>query len=336
MVYAFNKVEETFSFWDRLKVFSSRISCAWLVCGEFNNVMRPNERLGSNVTDAETKDFIECMDVCGLMEMSSSGAFFTWNNKHESSTRVYSRLARYFINDDWLWLFHDATANCLPEGEFDHTPGVIDTVMSNQRRKGAFRYFNMWSLGKFWQTHIQGVKMFKVVMKLKLLKQDLKTLNKFMFSHIENSVEVAYALLIDIQKKLSLDTSNKVLMDEERDAAGSYHVLVAARHSYLAQKDKAGWILEADENYFYFHSMIKGRQARNKVLQIVDMNGNLQTNAEDIQQAFIDYYISLLGNNGSTTDVHIPTVKYGGPVINEDMSRKLMRPVSSDEIKRTI
>ncbi|XP_074314333.1 uncharacterized protein LOC141649545 [Silene latifolia] len=315
MVYAFNKIEERLPLWARLKEFASSIRCGWLVCGDFNNVMRPNERLGSSVTDAETKDFIMCMEFCGLLEMSSSGAFFTWNNKHESSTRVYSRLDRCFINDDWLLLFPDAIANFLPEGEFDHTPCVIDTTISSQRGKGVFRYFNMWSsapeflqvVEQGWNIHVQGVKMFKVVRKLKLLKKDLKALNRSLFSDIENSAEVASVLLLDLQRKLVLDPYNKNLMDEEREAAASYKLLAEARHSYLAQKAKAGWLVEGDENSSYFHSRIKGRQARNKVLQILDMNGSLKTSTDDIQQAFLDFYVGLLGTNGVTTDVHCPT-----------------------------
>ncbi|XP_074313921.1 uncharacterized protein LOC141649122 [Silene latifolia] len=145
MVYAFNKVEERLPLWDSLKLFASNVNCAWMVCGDFNNVLRPNERLGSSVTDAETKDFKECLDVCGLMEMSARDAFFTWNNKHESNTRVFSRLDRCVINDEWLLLYPDSTANFLPEGNFDHNPCVIDTTMEGNRGKSQFRYFNMWS-----------------------------------------------------------------------------------------------------------------------------------------------------------------------------------------------
>ncbi|XP_074300529.1 uncharacterized protein LOC141631805 [Silene latifolia] len=233
MVYTFIRVEERVPLWNKLKQFASNMNCAWLVCGDFNSVLRPNERLGSQVTVAETKDFNECVEVCGLMEMCSRGAYFTWNNKHERRTRVYSKLDRCFINDDWMLMFPDSNTNFLPEGNFDNNPCVIDTALDRQRGKAPCRYFNIWSTApKFqhivqncWGTHIQGIKMFKVVRKFKLLKKEFKSLNHSLFSNVENSADVAYALITDLQKQLVMDPGNKVLMDAELEAAKSYQLL---------------------------------------------------------------------------------------------------------------
>ncbi|XP_074290700.1 uncharacterized protein LOC141617406 [Silene latifolia] len=45
------------------------------------------------------------------------GSYFTWNNKHDPSSRVFSRLDRFMINADWMNLYPECHAYFLPEVE---------------------------------------------------------------------------------------------------------------------------------------------------------------------------------------------------------------------------
>ncbi|XP_074293401.1 uncharacterized protein LOC141620426 [Silene latifolia] len=61
----------------------------------------------------------------------------------------------------------------------------------------------------------------------------------------------------------------------EKDVSQSFKLLEDAKHSSLAQKAKAQWFAEGDDNTKYFHSTIKARRVSNWVLSINDMNGNM-------------------------------------------------------------
>ncbi|XP_074306230.1 uncharacterized protein LOC141641471 [Silene latifolia] len=164
--------------------------------GDFNNVLAMNERIGSDVTAAEMKGFQDCVDVCGLMDLPAQGAFFTWINKQEPGSMVFSRIDRAMTNDEWLNMYPDTSTVFHPEGLFDHCPCTITMCPVVERKKGSFKYFNIWSkdpefvdiVKEVWGRHMYDIKMFQVVQKL---KQPLKQLNGIAFANIETSANVA-------------------------------------------------------------------------------------------------------------------------------------------------
>ncbi|XP_074299511.1 uncharacterized protein LOC141630628 [Silene latifolia] len=84
--------------WAQLADLSARIIDTWLVCGDFNCVLSHAERLGGSCSDNEIDDFQRCLTRCGLVDSPTRGSFFTWNNKHDINTIVYSILDRALIN----------------------------------------------------------------------------------------------------------------------------------------------------------------------------------------------------------------------------------------------
>ncbi|XP_074289335.1 uncharacterized protein LOC141614488 [Silene latifolia] len=100
LVYAFNDLQDRKALWHRLSHFKSIINGLWIVMGDFNTVLSPCERLGGQSTEEEIADFQDCVDCCNLVDIPATGSYFTWNNKQEAATRVYSRLDRALVNHD--------------------------------------------------------------------------------------------------------------------------------------------------------------------------------------------------------------------------------------------
>ncbi|XP_074288389.1 uncharacterized protein LOC141613551 [Silene latifolia] len=249
MIYAFNGLEERVALWNTLKEISLDCTAPWLWLGDFNTVLSPVERLGGNTTDAEMQHFQDCASICGMDDITSSGALFTWSNKQNPADRVYSRLDRAMGNQAWLEDFGDNYAYFHPEGLFDHCP---------------------WT------------KMFSVIKKLKALKPALKSLNKYCFSDIENSTTIATVALENLQKKLVENPGDIVLLQQEMDMAHDLKELISARDSFFIQKAKVQWSLEGDLNTNYFHHAIKKRvyldkTETEKVNLIVVRNGACST-----------------------------------------------------------
>ncbi|XP_074304161.1 uncharacterized protein LOC141638873 [Silene latifolia] len=312
VVYGFNKNADRRAPWQSLLDIHSTIHGPWMIMGDFNNVLSFDERIGAAVTMAEVKDLQDCVDSCGLYDLSSTGAYFTWNNKQEGDERVFSRIDRVMANDEWILNGPDGGITFLPEGLYDHSPCLIEFWTDHTRQKPSFKYFNMWGkheqfkdiVQKAWQQDIHGCRMFQVVKKLKWLKQPLKKLNKEGYGDIKN-------------------------------AAKTFKELDEARLEFLAKKAKTQWFHSSGDNTNYFHSTLKTRRAQNKVLKILDMNGHMCIDNATIEHAFLDYYKMLLGSSASVTEV-CPGVVKRGALLTDVQARDLLLEVTDEEIKKAL
>ncbi|XP_074271593.1 uncharacterized protein LOC141595528 [Silene latifolia] len=194
-------VGERESLWMNLRNIARQVHGPWAIWGDFNCVLQGNERLGGQVSDAETVPFYDCLQECCLMDIPATRAFYTWNNKKPPETR-----------------------ECV---------------------------------SNVWEKWVDGTKMFRVVRKLKMLKPELKKINKDHFSDIENNADI---MLTQIQEKLIANLGDEVLMKQEYDAHQVSISLLAAKMEFLKQKAKAHWIKDGDSNTAYFHGVIKARR----------------------------------------------------------------------------
>lgn len=49
---------------------------------------------------AKIRDFKNYVGSCGLQDLDSTGAYYTWNNKQPGENRVYSKIDRVLVNED--------------------------------------------------------------------------------------------------------------------------------------------------------------------------------------------------------------------------------------------
>ncbi|XP_074288831.1 uncharacterized protein LOC141613983 [Silene latifolia] len=209
------------------------VNGSWVVMRDFNNVLSLNERLGSEVTNYEIRDFQKCVAKCGLVDVPAQGAYVTWNNKHDPGSMVFSRIDRVMSNDEWLLQFPDVNIMFHPEGLFDHCPCTILLAPHDIRRKGNFKYFNMWgkdpdflhTVQEIWDSEVEGYKMFQLVKYLKWLKLPLKRLNGSVFANIKRSAQVAQMHMFSMQRKLHDDPLNLEVQAEETATCESFKLL---------------------------------------------------------------------------------------------------------------
>ena len=93
-----------------------------MLLGDFNCVLKDNEKInGCAVNFYEIKDFLECYLLASLLDMTSSGCFFTWTNNS-----VCSKLDRVLINNCWRIQGFEGQVTFLPRGCLsDHSPTVV-------------------------------------------------------------------------------------------------------------------------------------------------------------------------------------------------------------------
>jgi hypothetical protein len=59
------------------------------------------------------------------------------------------------------------------------------------------------------------------------------------------------------------------------------------------QRAKENWLKLGDRNSKYFHACANLKQRRSQILRIMDMQGRLCTEKEEIEKPFIDYFQDL-------------------------------------------
>ncbi|XP_074305433.1 uncharacterized protein LOC141640598 [Silene latifolia] len=186
------------------------------------------------------------------MDSPSLGAYYTWNNKQCPEDRVYSKLDRWLINQEWQDRFPDMVANFLPEGLFDHTPCLVRNGEHQNTKVRPFKFFNMWCktanfstvVQEGWQTSKKGTKMFELVGKLRNLKPYLKNLNESQFSDIERGADIALTKLTQIQQELGVRPQDQMLIQQECQLREEYRKLAEAQQDFLQQKAKLNWNLD--------------------------------------------------------------------------------------------
>lgn len=111
---------------------------SWLCIGDFNNIMRPTNKLGGGPADVGRLQICEeTMSDCGLRDVDYLGYRFTWFNKRKAPHTVEERLDYALVNDKWLELCPVTRITHLPRYRSDHNP--IQLVCSTRRRKEGVR-----------------------------------------------------------------------------------------------------------------------------------------------------------------------------------------------------
>ncbi|KAL2925743.1 Lon protease [Bienertia sinuspersici] len=228
-------------------------------------------------------------------------------------------------NDQWVNIFSTAQAVFLPAGISDHSPGVL--VGNNDVGKGKkpFKYFNMWStapdykdrIKRGWSQECQGCLMFQLRQKLKAIKQELKELNKMHFSNIHLEIEDAHKSLLQIQKELQGNPTNRELCYMERRATDQYKKKLHCYVQFLQQKARIKWLQEGDDNTSLFHSSLRDKRLRSNLYSIYNMQGQLQSDPNSVSKAFLDYYEQLIGttDDGERQQVEMEVVEYSQNVL---------------------
>ncbi|KAM6543410.1 hypothetical protein CsatB_007857 [Cannabis sativa] len=203
-VYGFNDEQGRQQLWQGLQGLSS--TDPWIVLGDFNDILHKEERIGDRV--------------------------------------------RILANEAWMELLATAEAIFLTEGLFDHTPVVVSIHPAMESGRKPFKYFRMWSshpnfqqiILAVWNQHVQGIKMYQVVTKLKALKSSFKELNKCHFSDIQAADVKSRPDLFDCQTRLQKDPLSKGLQEQEADSRKIYADVHKNYCSFLHQNSRMAWI----------------------------------------------------------------------------------------------
>ncbi|KAK9677478.1 hypothetical protein RND81_11G145600, partial [Saponaria officinalis] len=184
-VYGSNSADERTALWSALSRFATQVG-PWIFLGDFIVIRNVHEKISHTPPVVfELLDFNNCVLNCGLDDISSTGCEFTWYNRQDSDSRVYSKLDRVMVNAEWMRHFLKSFAQFLMPEISDHSPSVV-TYHGAALPKKNFSFLNCWTehpefraiISEAWDCRIIGNSMFRLMRKLKKVKHGLKQLHQ--------------------------------------------------------------------------------------------------------------------------------------------------------------
>ncbi|KAJ8419711.1 LOW QUALITY PROTEIN: hypothetical protein Cgig2_028801 [Carnegiea gigantea] len=240
--------------WVDLQTLTQSINEAWCILGGFNNMLYKDDRKGGT-EDHEVNDLTNLIEQCDLQELRWIGSYFSWSNK-----RVWSRIDRVFTNVLWYEIMDFTQTHYLPSSLSDHTPLLIQ-FSSSPRPLARFQFCDMWIKHKDFSHRLASIPSSHTTLpKMQHLKIYLDKLRP--------KLE-----LTTLQSKLTEDSSNAHLIQQEQDLKKKYIDIISSSISLIQQQSKIGWIKYGDDNTRLFHTRARQRKLSSYIYSLADDGG---------------------------------------------------------------
>ncbi|XP_071909704.1 uncharacterized protein [Coffea arabica] len=270
----------------------------WLLAGDFHVISSMEERIGGSPANERNMDeFNDSIGNCGLTEVPFDGTVFTWTNG-----RVWQRLDRALMNQDWAVGYEFSHVSHLCRGRSDHAPLLI-SCQNGSPNKRPFKFLNVWRrhsgfmevVQQGWVMPVRGDGMTKFNQKLRAVKGCLGGWNVQVFGNIFNRVREAEVVLKQREEQYDIerDSGSRSALEE---AKAVYARSLAWECEYWRQKAGIRWLQVGDANSAFFHSRCRQRRNFNFMARIKDQSGTWVEHIQDIKHSAVDFFASLLAS----------------------------------------
>ncbi|XP_058756821.1 uncharacterized protein LOC131630043 [Vicia villosa] len=304
-VYAMNTIEQRKMLWKAIDALP-HANKPWCVVGDFNNVLKSNDRIGGRmVVPQEFQDLHDMMDSCGLSEMDNTGDYFTWHNKQVNDP-IYTRIDRVIGNSLWFQVM-DMHLRHLPPSVSDHE-----------------------LVAESWAQPISGSPPFILWQKLKRLRRPIKNLSRPLNDVKRTIVSIRKELNV-LQQDMGNDPMNRDLLQRVKDKTAEILHWNETEEKVLRKKAKVDWIKLGDGNNHYFHATLKAKHQQ-KRMTICRNDGTEITTNDVIEMEVLKHFGNLMGNEDMTLNPINIRVMREGPQLSTAQRQSLMQPISEKEI----
>ncbi|KAL2237400.1 UNVERIFIED_CONTAM: hypothetical protein Sindi_0931700 [Sesamum indicum] len=318
--------------WDELTRISHQ-TVPWLIGGDFNAILLPNENQGGDMRRiGSMDDFNDMMFDTGLIDAGFEGEPFTWTNN-----RVWRRLDRVLYSKEWTESFNTTRVLHLPRRLSDHHPLLINAANVEDKKPSSFRFQNMWlkhhtfldTIKQSWCLPTEGYGMYKLQQKIYRIKVLLKLWNKDTFGNVFTTVEQAKQNATEAEKRFDMDPSEANLIDLKRSNAALVHALIL-ESEYWKQKSNCKWLEAGERNTKYFHSLVKKKRVKSTIHRIMEENQEV-TIPDRIRESATAYFKNLLSCNPARNNA--PEFPFQFPQVSEECTRIIGRLPTDEEIR---
>ncbi|KAL5779912.1 hypothetical protein ACOSQ2_010649 [Xanthoceras sorbifolium] len=123
--------------WELLRRLKSLSGLPWLVGGDFNEILRDEEKSGGKGRSSRLmSQFKNVIDDCNLLDLGFNGHPFTWVNRQGGDKLVKERIDRLLYCLKWRALFPEARVMHLNFEGSDHLPILVERAKLKILEKG--------------------------------------------------------------------------------------------------------------------------------------------------------------------------------------------------------
>ncbi|XP_070032114.1 uncharacterized protein LOC142168111 [Nicotiana tabacum] len=184
-----------------------------------------------------------------LTPISTKGCLFTWCNKQQENSRVYSKIDWAFGNFSWTQIYGHLEVDFLDPGVSDHSPVVIQLWKRGATYPKPFKLYMVTMdhqdfsplVNRVWKQQEKGDHMSLIWKKLKRIKDEAKGLNKSMAGY-EQRLNQARHSLECVQVALVINPFDQMLIEQEKQNISELEKWSIIEERILRQKSRATWI----------------------------------------------------------------------------------------------
>lgn len=182
--------------------------------------------------------------------MNYNGSFYTWCNNRRGSQRQHCKLDRVLVNSLWIQSHITAKATFGGFEVSDHTPCVIVLKTDAPPTHMPFKFCDAWvhhpdfflTVREAWSIEIHECHMYRLVQRLKLVKQKLKRLHKSHFGNIDDILQQIPQNLQVGQENILESPLNEEWQLRDQELKSEYKRLLQTQVGILKQRAKLKWV----------------------------------------------------------------------------------------------
>lgn len=326
-------------FWEELRRVRVEWDSPWIVGGDFNTVLFPSERSRTAQDSACMREFRDLVAELMLVDLPLIGGRYTWTSNREVAS--FSRIDRFLVSPEWETLVPDILQKLLPRVASDHHP-ILLHMNGIKWGPTPFRFENYWlrqegfveRIKGWWESfEVEGNASFRLIKKLRLLKEQLKTWKE---GRTTNDLKRQKEILLEELERLDKQEIDEGI-DEEgrlRRACIKKHLAEVCRWEEIAwrQRSRELWLREGDKNTAFFHRSACVHRSFNFLRRII-IKGNTLEDLEVMKENICDFYkklyTQLCGYKPRLARVEFKRVE-------EEKAQSLERPFTREEVKNAV
>ncbi|XP_072075672.1 uncharacterized protein [Arachis hypogaea] len=306
-----------------------------IILGDFNAIKNTQEKEGGCLTSEPSMTaFNSFIDDNSFLDLGMVGRPFTWSNRRRGQELIQERLDRVLATLEWCESYPTATVFRLQEDSSDHAPLLLDSNPPMEKTKCRFKFQEKWCwnaevrgiVEEMWKVEVEGSPMFILAQKLKKCRHSLV---RWQQTSQSNSLQQIRELKDRLEELRSsgIQGGEQVLEIEKQ-----LEVAYLNEESYWKDKSRIKWPKTGDRNTKFFHQFARVSCRSNKIWSLVGENGVVATTNEGIAKVVKDYFKSIFSAS-AIQDLRQEFEEFV-PKVTPSINRKLLRPVSMEEVKR--
>ncbi|KAJ0967671.1 hypothetical protein J5N97_024588 [Dioscorea zingiberensis] len=346
VVYNAQSVHLQKNLWHDLNSISS-LNLPWILMGDFNAILNSEEHRGGCFDHyaAKAKHFTDFISSNQLFDLGFYGTPYTWCNNQSGMARRWARLDRFLANNIWLTNFDSYYNKHLPRTASDHSPMFLIAKLFAHQKKKIFRFENYWfeyqdchqQVYKAWNYRGNGSPMHTFTHYLSRTRSYLSNWKFKSMSSLDKMItqteeEIAY--LESLETSLNYGDLNNIAL---RSLYNTHLALLRQNCTRWAQRSRLMWLKHGDYNTSFFHKQARIRGHKNKISCIINEQGDVVTEQQDIGQMFRDFYSRLWSkSNTYSVDELVLRLPNDMAALDDEDIGMLSRPITITEVFHTI